>query len=532
MATDWLLAVDWNRDGDFTDTNEDLLDRVVSANWFLGTRQPYQDSADNSVMQIVLRNDDKMLSPENAASPLWDSLNQRSLVQPFCTIRVQSSEFDGVNTTIRTHWFGWIETIQPEVNKYGKRTVKLTATGVMQFYKAAETKIKLQENKRSDEVIAELIREVVVPPIFSKAWILGRATNSKLNQTTWLADTTAYSTLDEGRVTLGMAADNWVIRGGATDEEKSSFDVYRAIGDITAAEHGKFLFDRTGKALFWNRHKLLQGGSPVATFNDTMTELAYAYASLEQTKNEVIVVCHPRTISATADSVLWQLGDGIVRVEPGKTREVYVKYEDEGKNRIGAKDVTVTDIEYESGSATITVEANANGANIKMVNQSATEPALVKKCVLKGRKIVDLGEMEAKAVDQASIIDYGRRSLRINLPSIDELEQAQYIADFERDRRGQPRGEASALTVLSHGKNGGGHHTQQLALTLGDLIAIQETQTGHNKQYYIVGEAHELTMGATLWKTTWYLEPAPSSYPWKLGATGRSELNQATRLTY
>jgi hypothetical protein len=528
MPTIWTIGIDWNRDGDYGDSHEDLTARVQSATWFLGMRQPYQDMADNSVMQIVLRNDDKLLSPDNTASPLWDAPNQRSLVQPFCTVRVQSND----GTTTRTHWFGWIETIQPEVNRYGKRTVKLTATGVMQFYKAAETKIKLQEKKNTKPILEELIKEVVVPPIFSRAWILGRDTNSRVGVTTYLTDTSAYSTLDTGLLTLGMAGDNWGVKEGAADAEKSSFDVYRAIGDITAAEHGKFVFDREGKALFWNRHRLLHGGTPVATFNDTMTDLAYAYASLEQTKNEILVICHPRTISDTADNLLWQLGEAIIRIEPGKKREVYVKYEDESKNRIGAKDVTVTNVQFEAGTATVTVEPHANGTNLIFDNVDPKVPALVKKCEVKGRKITDSGEIEAKATDTASIVDYGRRSLRINLPSIDNLEQAQYIADFERDRRGQPRGEVSAITMLSHGKNGGGEHVHQLARTLGDLIAVQETQTSHNKQYFIVGEAHELTMGATLWKSTWYLEPAPSVYPWKVSVTGRSELGQTTRLAY
>jgi hypothetical protein len=391
--------------------------------------------------------------------------------------------------------------------------------------------LPLQEDKRTDEIVAALINEVVVPPSLSQAWVLGRVGNSEVGVTTYLADTSAYSILEKGKLVLGMAADNWVVQGGASDEEKNSFDVYRAIGDVTAAEHGKFLFARDGKALFWNRHHLLSDDTSLATFDDVMSDLAYAYAGIEQTKNEVLVVCHPRIINDLATDILWQLGDSIIQVEAGETREMYIKYEDEGKKRVGGRDVIVTDLKFESGSATATVNAKANGAELKFIN-TGTVAAIIKKCVVKGRKIVDSGDIEAKAIDTDSIIDYGRRTLRINLPSIDNLNQAQYIADFERTRRGKPRGEVSAMTMLSHGKNGGGQHTHQLARTLGDLITVRETQAAHDKKYYIIGEAHELTMGATLWKTTWYLEPAPTTYPWKLGVVGRSELGTATRLTY
>lgn len=522
MPTTWTIAIDWNRDGDYSDPNEDVTSRVITANWSLGMEEPYKDTPENSMLQLVLQNDDKLLSPENAASPLY------GLVKPFKPVRIQS--YDG--TTTRTHWVGWVETVQPEVGRYRKRQVKLTATGVMQFYKAAETNLPLQKNKRSDEIIAELIKEVVIPPALNRALVLGRVGNSELDETAYLADTTAYSVLDSGAVTLGMAADNWIIRGGDNDQPKDTFDVYRAIGDITAAEHGKFLFDREGKAIFWNRHHLLQGGiTPVATFNDSMTEMAYAYAGIEATKNEVIAICHPRKISAVNTDVLWELGESVIRVDPGQTRTIYLKYEDEGKNRVGGRDVYVTDLTFDAGTATVTVEGKANGAELKLVNSGA-DAAIITKCTIKGRKIVDRGEMEARAINGDSIIDYGRRTLRINLPSIDSLERAQYIADFERDRRSNPRGEVSALTVQSHGKNGGGHHAQQLSLTLGDLITVQETQSGHNKNYHVIGEAHELTMGATLWKTTWYLEPAPTSYPCKLDVVGRAELDIATVLTY
>lgn len=65
MTTTWTIAIDWNRDGDYSDTSEDVSSRIISANWFLGMRQPYQEMADNSVLQLVLNNIDKLFSPES-----------------------------------------------------------------------------------------------------------------------------------------------------------------------------------------------------------------------------------------------------------------------------------------------------------------------------------------------------------------------------------------------------------------------------------------------------------------------------------
>ena len=523
-TTGWLLVQGTLPNGFNAGEGSNLYDNItasaISAKWALGMRKPYQETVDNLALELVLSNADKLYSPENTSSPL------NGKIVPLRPVRIQSND----GTTTRTHWVGWIAAIEPMAGQFGQRQVRITAAGPMQFYKAAETKLALQENKRTDQIIADLIKEVVMPPSMSEAWVLGRVGNGELGHIR-LADTSAYSTLDTGILTLKIAAENWVRQGGFTDVIQDSFDVYHAIGDIIAAERGKFLFDREGKALFWNRHHLLQGGNPMATFDDSMIGMEYTFAGLDQLKNEVLVVAHPRTISSVATDVLWELGDAIIRVDAGKDRTIYVKYEDENDKRTGARDVTVGDLEFEEGSAAATIEAKANGAELTFTN-TGTVAAIIKKCVVKGRKISDSGAIEAKAIDQGSIVDYGRRTLRINLPSIDSLEQAQYIADFERDRRKDPKGEVTMLAVASQAVKGGGHHAQQLELTLGDLIQVEETQTGHAKQHTIIGESHELTDGLTQFKTMWYLEPAPEVYPWKLDVEGRMELGTNTRLAY
>lgn len=520
MATSWTIAIDWDRDGNFSGQHDDVTAYVSSARWFLGERTPYQDTADNSTLSLVLNSSDRCFSPENPSSPLAGKL------APFRLVRIQSDD----GTTVRTHWTGWIESIQPQVNVYGERTVEITAAGPMQFFKAAETALELQENLRTDEIIAELIKEVVIPPALAGAWLVGRVGNSELGKTTFLANTTSYSALDTGITTLALAADNWVQRGGRADEQKGTFDVYRAIKNVTAAERGRFLFDRAGKALFWNRHHLVDEATVAATFDNTMKDLAYQYAGLDEFKNEIVVECHPRAISASSNEILWQLDDEL-RIAPGQTRTVTARYQDGSGNRIGGKSVTVTDIQFRKGSATITLDARATSALLEITNNGAKE-AILTSCIVRGQKITDFGRMEATVTASASIVDYGRRTQKFNLPSVDNFEDAEHIAQFELGRRSQPRGAVSRMVLSSHGTEGGGPHAHQLARTLGDKITIKEAQTAHEASYYLIGEEHRLSGSGALLETTWYLEPAPSTYPWKLGVAGRSELGQGTVLTY
>jgi hypothetical protein len=384
-----------------------------------------------------------------------------------------------------------------------------------------------------------LIEEVVIPPGFVGAWFVGRSGSSEIGQSTFLANTSAYSNIydtvdnpsgEQGRITLALAADNWVRRGGLSDDAQDTFDVYRAIRDVVAAERGKFLFDRAGTAVFWNRHHLLDEQSADVTLNDDMQDLEYTYAGRNYFKNEIVVTCHPRTIGTSSDEVLWTL-ESEIRIPAGGERQLSVRYRDGSDNRIGAKNVTVDGVTFSKGTATVSLDARANSAQLTLSN-SGSKAAILTTCQVKGQKITDFGRMEAMAFDQASIVDYGRRTMNLNLPSVDNLDDAEQIANFEVQRRSNPRGTVGSVTLKSHGVDGGGQHAQQLARSIGDLVAIQETQTAHNKNYYIVGEAHKLTNGARLLETTWYLEPAPDSFPWKLGVTDRSEVGEATILTY
>jgi len=258
MATTWTISINWDRDGGFSEIYDNVTSRVISADWRLGFSRPYQDTATDSTLTIVLDNSDKRFSPENGSSPIAGK------VRPFVPVQIQSND----GTTLRTHWVGWIETIQPDVNQFGQRRVTITAAGPMLFFKAAETNIVLQINQRTDVIINTLLDQVVIPPPLTGAWYLHEDGANIVNQSpiniwyqlgtnTYLADPRAQRSLDIGEVTLALAADNWVAR----DREKDTkFNVYRAIADVVAAERGRFYFDREGRAIFWNRSKLQYAG--------------------------------------------------------------------------------------------------------------------------------------------------------------------------------------------------------------------------------------------------------------------------------
>ena len=103
MSTSWTIAIDWDRNGDFSGEHDDITQRVLLAEWFVGMQRPYQLTGDGSTLVIRLNNKDRRFSPENSAGPLADKL------APLRPVKIESHD----GTTTRTHWSGWIAAILP-----------------------------------------------------------------------------------------------------------------------------------------------------------------------------------------------------------------------------------------------------------------------------------------------------------------------------------------------------------------------------------------------------------------------------------
>ena len=149
----------------------------------LGFQQAYMDVGNDAQLRLVMRNDDKRFTPANGAGPLSGKL------APLRPVKIESHD----GTTTRRHFSGWVQSIHPAANQNGERTVAIQVAGAMQFLKATETKIELQENQRSDQIIDTLIKEVIFPPALSDAWVIGDENFSLLRQSTYLANLDTYS---------------------------------------------------------------------------------------------------------------------------------------------------------------------------------------------------------------------------------------------------------------------------------------------------------------------------------------------------
>ena len=45
MGTTWSISVDWDHNGDYSDAQDDVTSRLISASWKLGMHLPFSDVA-------------------------------------------------------------------------------------------------------------------------------------------------------------------------------------------------------------------------------------------------------------------------------------------------------------------------------------------------------------------------------------------------------------------------------------------------------------------------------------------------------
>lgn len=502
ISATWTIYVDWNNDGDYNDSNENITDYVMDATWKIGMSRPYQEFADETRLTLVLMNNDRRFSPEYSSGVLYGKLKPQRRVK--VTAKYSLTTF--------TMYTGWIESIQPEPMANGSLTCTITCVGAKQFLEKTTFESPLLENVRADEAISSILQSVQIPPSIDRAWILGRVGNGELESTTYLADLTQIASLEIASDVLPYVGDGWEDGIKAVD----------AIQSLVMAERGKFFYDRSGVAVFWNRSHLQLLNSTDLTLTDHAQSLRYTYG--EGITNVVKTTVYPRTLGATNTEILWELNEP-AKVREGDTKTIRARYNSDENQTVSARDVQLPsggDFVVSSGSCTISMEADARSATLTLTNTGLGE-AVVSTIVVRGQKVTAYDREEIMYEDTSSITDYGRREMSINTKLMASRDLAEAVGQWEAGRRSQPRGMISQVMLINRNYS---YLAAMIELTIGNTIRVSETQTAHADNYVIMGEEHHIWDGLKRHETRWYLEPRTPVKSWILGVTGRSELDQ------
>ncbi len=464
------VRIDWDNDGTFTGTYDDVTADVMSVDWSLGFRQIYQPIGDESTCNIVLENLDRRYLPENSNSPLTGNIRPNRRISIVYDV-------DGTETTF---WTGWIEFIQPDwLPGVFVPPVKIRGVGNKQFFENQQVDLPIFNDVTGDVIIAEVLKQAQVPPAVRGIIVLDHPVDGLLPGV--LGSVADYSDVETGLTIIPQYGDL---------EPQSALEV---IMEVTAGEQGRFFVARDGRGTWWNRHHLILDVSDDAIVNTQSGDLrpvdvGYVYG--KDIANIIRVTSNPRKTEA-APETLWEL-DSPLTIAPSATEKFEARLRKANGQFAGSAGLTPTPT-FSSGTAIVTVEPRGGVAEVTAVNASTTVPAVLSALTLVGVATTNQNKMDVVADDADSVRDFGKKEISIDLGVLGDFEGAKDVALFELARRKDPLG---LIATLKYDRTFDGlDNAHLLDWTIGTRLQVVADELGHDRDYFVMSEKHGWSPG-------------------------------------
>lgn len=312
--------------------------------------------------------------------------------------------------------------------------------------------------------------------------------------------------------------------------------------DIVMSSLGRLACDRTGKLIYKTRQDIVLLSSSMTIATDQMQELSVP-AGLDNVYNRVRVTMHPKSVDASATTVLWQQeATPSDPIAPGASKDIWVTFRDPDHKRtligglavvtpVATTDYTANASDDGSGadltsSLTITFEPFASTAHIVILNTSAL-PAYLTSLRVRGKGVYDYSQhVSEKVVD----LGYGDRRVSIDMPYQENYNVGRNAAEYVwmqysalGNRVDAVGFEATRSTTFM---------TNALALSPLDAITLSETVSGISALLVVIHSVDLRMPHKNKLFCRWGVAPAAPFVPWQLGVAGHSELGETTDLGF
>ena len=261
------------------------------------------------------------------------------------------------------------------------------------------------------------------------------------------------------------------------------------------------------------RHDRFQTANVSAWLNEYMTEMDAPVTSEDDIIDSATAQSYPYSLGGSPETV-YEL-DTPFSLGAGETRSFIAPYTDPtsvGKRvAVTSLDTSlVADTNYKFGTVgdgsnnslnadlTATVEDGATAGIVTVTNGGASS-GFVNTLVLTGTVYRTNNPQQFTATADGRT---GNRNLRIDMPYINDFNQARSIAQYAAGREGVSRPRLEAVTFNAN-RN---HESMLAALTVdvGDRVRVTEPQSGVDNFYFVNQKKWELRAGKLLW-VTWGL---------------------------
>ena len=483
MSIAYRVRIDRDHSGVFS-ASDDISADVIALRWRLGMKAAYDSMADMGSAVITLRNPAGAYSPERTTLPMG--------------ARVQiSSRRKGVD---RVHFIGFISHIEPDAGALGRRQAKLHLHDIQPWLAQSPAQLPPQTNVTADRVIARLLDNATLRrPALAGYLFIDRSGNNRI-------DTDRVFPAQSVSQRLAAGVTRFAHVGDWRDANASARD---AIAELAKSARGRFFISRDGSAVYLNRRYILLRKTVAARFADDMAGCHYEYGADQL--NRLTLQVTPRRVGP-AGSLLWQLA-GAQPIPPRSQTRLHLRLVDAHGQPIGLLALQGLGWRFQAGASErsrvisedvrVRVLPGATWLDAQIINRNRHSVWLTLLNVY-GTPLFRGAPMHTRAEDVASLHTHGIRGEWRDLPALSDLETAQAFADYEVAQRRHPRGLMRELRLDAHE-----HPDAALGLTLFDRVRVSESQTGHSQRdYFIVGETHEVDAGGARHNARWTLEPA------------------------
>lgn len=464
---DYTYLVDWNNDGDYSDTGEDVTlrldgDETVGFKYGRDSERALapNTSADGS---FVLDNFSRDYSPDNSSSPLAGS------VKPGRPVRVTAT----LSAVTYSLFEGFIDdfTLDPQ----GK-TASFTLTDVLSRFAGQHVSTGLYQGLRTGDAIGVLLDKIGWPA--------------------------AARDLDPGATLIQY----WWAEGDAGDELASLVRSEGPSSLVTVDGSGNFVFrDRhhrlTRSASLTSQTTIRVTGSgttdPLASW-----PLGYDHGAKAVVNAAVFSVQRRRPAGELAQ--VWT-SDAAISVGSGETVQITAVASDPFINAVSP--VAGVDYTYTGGGTPLVALTRDSGLTTTVLISSSGGSVVIRNLQLRAYSLPVVATTQVQREEPVSIGNYGRKTWPNEAPWV-SVHDAAALGDIIIGQRAErlPAVNAKLVnyndTVL----------TQQLARDLSDRVTVRDLgTTGLDADFYIEQIAHSIHgSGNRVHETTFGCERVPT----------------------
>jgi hypothetical protein len=515
VVTTYQLQVDWDNNGDFIGTYDDITSDVLSVSFRRGRDYASQLTGNSSAGKFtaILNNESGKYSPLNASSVLAGNILPARSVR-FGTGASASFPYTfpfDFSTEAQDMWAGKLQTIAPKPASTALATCTLEAYGALGYLNEFMPKSITETNIRTDQAIGAI-----------------------LDAADW---SVTDRTLAEGKTTM--------TRWWTTDQA-----TIKALRLVEETEAGFVRESYDGKIVFESRETRLNPpyNASLVTFSDA-GGATHSYMTLRQEDplgtvvNHIEAVYRGYTFTYFAD--LWTLGDtgaDSPMLTPSEQRIWIASYPNTNSPNdaieVNAWHDLVATTDYTGNLAAdgsgnnmttyldVDVTKTATQMIITVTNTHTTDNVFITLLKARGDSVQGDDPVIVQAVDSASQAIFGDRMHTAATEFIPTHVQAQSWCNYHMSVFKSP---VPILTMTFNANVSQNNMDQAIARDISDrvtVVAQNNANLGINSEFFIENISHKIDQGGTVHNVTWMLSPAIGGYSqlWKLdqGILGQS----------